>query len=761
MIVTEFINFNKDVAQLPITSVLEAIQSGRCRPEVRLLRKLLTDGNDAEYKKQKRFLPAFTPSASFSGGRTLKHLQQYNALIILDIDKLNPECLEKIVAQISEISFTYACFRSPSNQGVKILVRTDAEQSLHLQTFEAVKNLYESILQVPIDPSGKDITRLCFYSWDTDLYFNPSAEVFRLSLHNCHASSPVTEALEVTKTQFPDLVEGPVSSLTQNHCHAELIEARPSNDLTPPVIEALEVTTPSVAEPLEVPDIPILTALLETRNIDITTDYNSWLNIGFALADALKEAGRDYFHRISRISPLYNAADCDKQYNNCLKSSRSGITAKTLFYIAKQHGIDISECKAPVPEAVPNTKPDPPGTDEPKKKKRSNPFDKIEKFLSANYSLRYNIVTAKLEIAPHGSSQFEPMTDYLENSIFRNLHKNNVPVSMAKLRSILQSDFCDRYDPFLDYFTKLQPCDNQTDFIQQLAETVETTDNTFWHYCFKKWIVAVVASLLDPAVVNHTAIIFSGAQGIGKTTWMENLCPRELRPYLFSGTINPNNKDTLVHLTECIFINMDELENMNRTEIGTLKEIITKSAIRIRRSYGHNNESLTRRASFMGSVNTSQFLNDTTGSRRFLCFEATSIQYKHTVNIQSVYAQAMALWQSGFQFYFDKEEVRQISDNNEKYQIRTAEEELLLTWFLPCETSLATNFYSASQILAKLSTRGCINTSTGNVISLGKALKKHGFQKLKKQGLYVYAVKELDFNQVDANSRAHPDEAPY
>ncbi|HQL70267.1 MAG TPA: BT4734/BF3469 family protein [Bacteroidales bacterium] len=515
MIVTEFINFNKDVAQLPITSVLEAIQSGRCRPEVRLLRKLLTDGNDAEYKKQKRFLPAFTPSASFSGGRTLKHLQQYNALIILDIDKLNPECLEKIVAQISEISFTYACFRSPSNQGVKILVRTDAEQSLHLQTFEAVKNLYESILQVPIDPSGKDITRLCFYSWDTDLYFNPSAEVFRLSLHNCHASSPVTEALEVTKTQFPDLVEGPVSSLTQNHCHAELIEARPSNDLTPPVIEALEVTTPSVAEPLEVPDIPILTALLETRNIDITTDYNSWLNIGFALADALKEAGRDYFHRISRISPLYNAADCDKQYNNCLKSSRSGITAKTLFYIAKQHGIDISECKAPVPEAVPNTKPDPPGTDEPKKKKRSNPFDKIEKFLSANYSLRYNIVTAKLEIAPHGSSQFEPMTDYLENSIFRNLHKNNVPVSMAKLRSILQSDFCDRYDPFLDYFTKLQPCDNQTDFIQQLAETVETTDNTFWHYCFKKWIVAVVASLLDPAVVNHTAIIFSGAQGIG------------------------------------------------------------------------------------------------------------------------------------------------------------------------------------------------------------------------------------------------------
>lgn len=52
----------------------------------------------------------------------------------------------------------------------------------------------------------------------------------------------------------------------------------------------------------------------------------------------------------------------------------------------------------------------------------------------------------------------------------------------------------------------------------------------------------------------------------------------------------PGNKDTLIHLVECMLINLDELENLNRTEIGSLKELITKNQIRIRRPYGHNNE---------------------------------------------------------------------------------------------------------------------------------------------------------------------------
>ena len=147
----------------------------------------------------------------------------------------------------------------------------------------------------------------------------------------------------------------------------------------------------------------------------------------------------------------------------------------------------------------------------------------------------------------------------------------------------------------------------------------------------------MVACVLDEKQVNQTVIVFSGKQGLGKTTWIEKLMPKQLKEYIFSGTINPSNKDTLIHLAECMLINLDELENLNRSEIGSLKEIITKTHIRMRKAYGHNNENMPRRASFAGSVNTAQFLNDTTGSRRFLCFEVEHIEYTHEIDINKVY----------------------------------------------------------------------------------------------------------------------------
>lgn len=128
----------------------------------------------------------------------------------------------------------------------------------------------------------------------------------------------------------------------------------------------------------------------------------------------------------------------------------------------------------------------------------------------------------------------------------------------------------------------------------------------------------MVACVTNEKVTNQTEILFSGKQSVGKTSWIEKLISKSLKDYMFSVTIKPNNKDTLIHLAECMLINLDEIENLNRTEIGTLKELITKTHIRMRKAYGHNNEPLTRRASFAGSVNTTQFLNDTTGSRRFL-----------------------------------------------------------------------------------------------------------------------------------------------
>ena len=380
-------------------------------------------------------------------------------------------------------------------------------------------------------------------------------------------------------------------------------------------------------------------------------------------------------------------------------------------------------------------------------------IDRLENFLNFRYSFRYNIVTGKLEYKAIKATLWKPVTDFVENSILREIMKAKVKCNINTLRNLLHSDYCQQYDPFKDYFDDLKTNEDETDHILNLANTITTTKQELWQICFKKWFVAMVACVTNEKAINQTVIVFSGKQGVGKTTWIEKLIPKPLKDYMFSGTINPNNKDTLIHLAECMLINLDELENLNRTEIGTLKELITKTHIRMRKAYGHNNESLPRRASFAGSVNTAQFLNDTTGSRRFLCFEVEHIEYTHNIDINLAYAQAKQLYKEDFRYWFNQEEIKEINANNEQYQIRSPEEELLLTWFDLADRDTANAFLNTSQIGAKLADKAKLNITDGTVMKLGKALKKHGYLRLSKKNGYVYAVRELTWDEVENKNR--------
>ena len=90
-------------------------------------------------------------------------------------------------------------------------------------------------------------------------------------------------------------------------------------------------------------DCEILLEKIENAKIDITSSYDSWLRILFAIADQFGEKGRDYAHRISQFHPEYNYDTCNKQYDCCLRSGKSGITIRSLFYIAQQHGVLVRD----------------------------------------------------------------------------------------------------------------------------------------------------------------------------------------------------------------------------------------------------------------------------------------------------------------------------------------------------------------------------------------------------------------------------------
>jgi len=692
--VTIFKNFNEVVEHKTISTILEEIKTGKYKPGIVYLRKSLAENKTEAYNKAKKSLPAFTPSGKFVGGRKLEFLANYSSCIILDIDKLSAADLQNAKHLANQSEFTFASFISPSGNGLKILVKINSDKANHKEAFLLVQAHYESILKLEIDKSGKDLTRLCFYSYDENLYYNENAKIFSVTEQEKEPKANIEREFKRTE---PTIVIN--SDAIYNHCV----------NFTEKKVQFVN----------------------GSRNVFVHQLACNLNRKGVSLQEALGYILTDFGYDEKEVTQAVNSA-----YGN---SHEFGKNEK---YEAPKN----STPKTQKPTTIIEDEDD---EDKPK----PTQIDRLELFLSNKYVFRHNMVSGKLEFQYFGKKKWNVMNDFIENSMLRECLKGRIKTNLSSLRNLLYSDFCVLFNPFEDYFFNLPSYDEKTDYITELANTITTTKQDLWQQCFKKWLVAMVGCVLDDKVINHTVIVFSGKQGLGKTTWVEKLVPKPLKEYLFSGTINPNNKDTLVQLSECMLINLDELENLNRSEIGSLKEIITKTQIRMRKAYGHNNETMPRRASFAGSVNTAQFLNDSTGSRRFLCFELEGIKYQHNVDINMAFSQALFLFKSGFRYWFDQEEIKNITANNEQYQLHSPEEELLLTWFEPCSKEEATLFLNASQIAAKLADRTKLNLNDATINKLGKALKKHSFIKISKKTGYVYAVKELTYEEVDYKNK--------
>jgi hypothetical protein len=85
-------------------------------------------------------------------------------------------------------------------------------------------------------------------------------------------------------------------------------------------------------------DVESLIIQIEAYRIDLTCNYHDWMIIGFALADEYGIEGSSRFHRISRFHLAYDPDECEAQYTKCMRG-RSGITIRTLFWMAAQAGI--------------------------------------------------------------------------------------------------------------------------------------------------------------------------------------------------------------------------------------------------------------------------------------------------------------------------------------------------------------------------------------------------------------------------------------
>lgn len=399
----------------------------------------------------------------------------------------------------------------------------------------------------------------------------------------------------------------------------------------------------------------------------------------------------------------------------------------------RQHTPDNTSANGELLDA-PDTRPDD------RSIRENSQNQKIEQYLNEIYEFRYNLIKQKPEWRERGTKHpFVPMEKYKLLSIKRELDAVGFSkASKETVKDILGSSFSTPVNPVKQYFKDLPAWDGQRDYIADLCNTVKAKNPDKWQTYFKKWLVAVVANVfIDERCANHTMLVLTGAQGKFKTTWLENLCPKNLSRYLYTGKLNLENKDCLTLIAENLFVNIDDqLKQLHKRDENELKNLITINYVKYRRPYDEYITEYPHLCSFMGSVNGNEFLSDPTGSRRFLPFEVEAIDISRAqgIDINLVWAQAYALFISKtFRYWFKDEEIDELNEHNQAFQMISQEEELISHYYAPEVTpgSLSgKKFLPGTIILSQLEMKSGIRRLSQK--KMGEALLKLGFTRLKR-----------------------------
>lgn len=378
----------------------------------------------------------------------------------------------------------------------------------------------------------------------------------------------------------------------------------------------------------------------------------------------------------------------------------------------------------------------------------------VEEYLNTKYVFRYNIIKCRTEIRVNkpGVEMFQYVDKRKLNTLVCELNVNNIEISSNSLKELLESDFSKTVNPIQEYFQKL-PKHEGKDHIQELCNTISVVNSKKWNEYFTKWLVAVVANAMtDKGCQNHTCLVLCGKQGDFKTAWLDNLVPKTLTEYLFTGKIDPNSKSSLTYIAEYLFVTLDDqLRQLNINDEHELKNLITIPSVKYRRPYDPWITEHPHLASFMATVNGSDFLNDSTGSRRFLPFEIKSVDINRarSLNMDKVWAQAYSLFKDDFRYFFDDKEIQELHRANCAFQIISQEEQLIKKFFsVPSIRSHATNYYTNAMIQEHIEKHSSAELSPKKI---GEALAKLGFEKWQRtvdnQARWVYSVIKQEIPQ--------------
>ena len=361
-----------------------------------------------------------------------------------------------------------------------------------------------------------------------------------------------------------------------------------------------------------------------------------------------------------------------------------------------------------------------------------------EQFLHDHYILRFNELSGKTEFAHRsesGEPEFRILTTKALNSIIIRAKREGVCEKgspKADIMELVNSEEIPTFNPANDFLEHLPRWDGQNHMARLFGRLPGLTTEQLEFLCV--WMRSMVAHWLqmDTLHGNECVPTLIGAQGCGKTTFMQRLLPPELRQY-FLDHLNLSNKfDKEMALTNNLIVNLDELEAIRPSQHAALKQTLSKSKVNGRPIYGASQEDRARYASFTATTNNPHPLTDTTGSRRYICLQIPEGQYIDNagdINYDQLYAQVLhELREEKAPYWFNNEEVARIQQLNQEYMLKQDMAEMVEACFRKPKDDESVAEMSTSQMLKIIQSKYTslvINHSAR--IHLGYAMKDLGY----------------------------------
>ena len=649
-------------------------------------------GDERNASRYKKMMACFGVAARFEGGRQLKHIVELTGLSLVDIDHIGKENIPSVLEKVRGDEHTLLAYITISGEGMRILVRyvfndddnenenqpsgwgkvaeprlsssLSLSSSNYKQAFLTINEYYQNLTGLATDGQCKNVGRISTIAYDEGLYYNPDAVPFVIKLEE---KKPVGRPRKGKSEKGRGKSDRPLTS--------QLIS------------EVL--------------------AKVEAKGIRY-------------------EAG------------TYNRYVCSA----CYEMNRQGVSEKECREWAVN---EFDDYDTPAVEAIVHScyaLTNEHGTVRPPRaESRYASIKDIQDWLRSNdIRIRHNVITRKREVetpsnlplygealqtsrtnnscehpegAPHrgGAVQrtegvcWKELEDKSVNSLYcRFCLDTGRQAKISDFYIIIESDFYPEYHPLREYLESLPVWDGVTDHIDQLASTVHVTGCTqeMHNRFFKKWMVAMVAAWLDDGTTNHEILTYIGEQGKYKTSFMTHLLPPALDKYFAIKHFNHSmSKDDRLALTELALIDLEELDNLRPEAVNLLKAVTTDPAINLRPVWERYALRRQHIASFCGTGNNPRFLTDLSGNRRWLAFMVDNIDspWERTTDYDGIYAQAYALWQQGFRYWFDDEENAELERHNRQFEEPNIEEELILTYLRQPYGEEVGEFLTATRII--------------------------------------------------------------